>query len=193
MWLLKIFSNKTKSSVSFTEYSIMMKIPVKAVIDYNSKIFVTLSSVDRYISDVIILQLKEMWILLEELNDEHDVVVQDDEFSRSCWKCCWSSRLLICLKHLVSFAKRKALLQWIALGRSFMYIIINSKGPRILPWGTPDITGVEHVLLIDTNWLNNFKTITRYIKCRQFLEQVYMTYSIKSFIYVQINNVKLMA
>jgi len=44
------------------------------------------------------------------------------------------------LKHLVSSAKRESLLWEIALGMSFMYII-NSSGPRILPWGTPDSIG----------------------------------------------------
>jgi len=38
----------------------MMKIPVKAVIDYNSKIFVIVSSTSLVLYDAEILQLKEM-------------------------------------------------------------------------------------------------------------------------------------
>ena len=81
------------------------------------------------------------------------IVLQEDKLSKSCWSCCQSSGDFICLKHLVSSAKRRALLQWMESGRSFMYII-NSRGPRMLPWGTPDTAGskYEYVSLIDTNW-----------------------------------------
>jgi len=43
----------------------MVKIPVKTVIDYNSKIFVIVSSVCLMLYDVEILWLKEMGIQLE--------------------------------------------------------------------------------------------------------------------------------
>ena len=53
---------------------------------------------------------------------------------------------LICLKHLVSFASRKVLLKRTASGRSFMYMM-NNRGPKILPCGTPDSTGSRQELL----------------------------------------------
>ena len=36
----------------------------------------------------------------------------------------------------------RALFQWIALGRSFMYRL-NRRGFRILPWGIPDMRIVD--------------------------------------------------
>ena len=45
----------------------------------------------------------------------------------------------MCLKHLMSSAKSRALLSVIELDRSFINMIKRS-GLRILPWGTPDST-----------------------------------------------------
>ena len=63
-----------------------------------------------------------------------------------------SDDLIWCLKGLVSSASNRALLQQMASGRSFMYMI-NRRDPRILPWGTLDITRrrSEWKLLIDMN------------------------------------------
>ena len=44
------------------------------------------------------------------------------------------------LKHFASSAKRNKSDLDTQLGRSLMYTI-NRRGPRILPWGTPDKTG----------------------------------------------------
>ena len=54
--------------------------------------------------------------------------------------------------HLASSAKSSTLVDNSVEGRSFMKMR-NSTGPRMLPWGTPEITGrVEEVEWpIDTN------------------------------------------
>ena len=98
-------------------------------------------------------RLNGKWVLLEGLNDKWDVALQEAKLFRSFWRDCSSSDDLMCLKHLVSSAKSRALLQWIVSGRSFMYKM-NRRGPRMLPWGTPDITGRrwKWTLLMDTNW-----------------------------------------
>ena len=115
-----------------------------------------MSSVDGITSDVIGCRnclIKWYVDTLEGLKDKWDVTLQEAKSCKSVWRDCSSSCDLICLKHLVSSANSRALLQWITLGRSFMYKI-NRRGPRILPWGTPDTTGRrwEWELLIDTNW-----------------------------------------
>ena len=49
-------------------------------------------------------------------------------------------RFMIDLKHLVSSANERSFEYETAVGRSLVYTR-KSKGPRILPWGTPESTG----------------------------------------------------
>ena len=80
--------------------------------------------------DVEIFWLNDKWVLLEGLNDKWDEALQEAKLFRSFWRDCSSSDDLMCLKHLVSSAKSRALLQWIVSGRSFMYKM-NRRGPRM--------------------------------------------------------------
>ena len=114
----------------------------------------------------------------------------------SCWRRCSSSDDLICLKHLVSSANSRALLQWMASGRSFMYKI-NRRGPRILPW----YYGKEiRIRIVNRHKLKSVSHIlfkpkpknTRNIKCGQLLKQVRVTDCVKNPTYIQINGVQLM-
>ena len=46
----------------------------------------------------------------------------------------------IVMIHLVSSANRRGVDEWMEFGRSFIKMT-NKRGPRMLPWGTPDVTG----------------------------------------------------
>ena len=63
-----------------------------------------------------------------------------------------SDSVCIILKHLVSSANINILDELIAEGRSFIYTR-KSKGPSMLPCGTPDNTGrhLDKLLLIETH------------------------------------------
>ena len=58
----------------------------------------------------------------------------------------------MCLKHCVSSANRSDSLSVIAFGKLFMNMM-KRRGPKILPWGTPDSTDKtsEKQLFIETN------------------------------------------
>jgi len=58
----------------------------------------------------------------------------------------------MCLKHFVSSANRSDSLSVITFGKSFMNMM-KRRGPRILPWGTPDSTDKksEKQLFIEAN------------------------------------------
>ena len=58
----------------------------------------------------------------------------------------------MCLKRFVSSANRSDSLSVIAFGNLFMNMM-KRRGPRILPWGTPDSTDKtsEKQLFIETN------------------------------------------
>ena len=70
-------SYKTKGPVCLTKNGIMMNIPVEIVTYYNSKIFVTMGSVDGITSDVIWCEncLIEWYIGIEGLKDKWDVAL----------------------------------------------------------------------------------------------------------------------
>ena len=71
---------------------------------------------------------------------------------RSDWSWMESVVDWMDLEHLVSSAKRSILEEIEEAGRSLMKII-NNRGPRTLPWGTPEATGsrLERWPLTETN------------------------------------------
>ena len=65
------------------------------------------------------------------------------QFLMSLMSACNSleqSKPVIGLKSLVSSANTKTEERAIVYGRSLIYIM-KRRGPRMLPWGTPEITG----------------------------------------------------
>ena len=89
---------------------------------------------------------------MDELKCKSDDVLQLRRLSRSRCKSCWSGGVLICLIHFVSSTNRSNSLSVIAFGKSFMNMM-SRRGPRILPWGTPDSIDKksEKQLCIKTN------------------------------------------
>ena len=81
--------------------------------------------------------LKDRWQLLDELKSRLEIILQLERLFKSLCNNCWSVKVIMCLKHLVSSAKSRALLLSNALGKSFINMI-NKSGSRILPWGTTD-------------------------------------------------------
>jgi len=86
------------------------------------------------------------------------VKVHPRNWFTSCCSACWSRWFIIFLKHLVSSANVNNILRMFKWKMSLIYIR-NSGGPRMLPWGTLDVTGnsSDEWLFIDTNWNRLYK------------------------------------
>lgn len=71
---------------------------------------------------------------------EKQVPIHVERASKSDCSDWVSKRQLICLNNLVSSANSRTVEKEVEVGRSLIYVR-NSKGPRILPCGTPERTG----------------------------------------------------
>ena len=76
---------------------------------------------------------------MDELKSKLDDVLQLRRLLRSRCSSCWSGGVFMYLKHFVSSANRSDSLSVIAFDKLFMKMM-KRRGPRILPWGTPDST-----------------------------------------------------
>ena len=85
-----------------------------------------------------------MWMILHLLGLKSICQVcsrsprESRSWSRAC--SCWS---LILLYTTLTSAKSVTLECWTALGESLIYNIKERRGPRTVPWGTPDRTAAE--------------------------------------------------
>ena len=85
--------------------------------------------------------MDKRWSLVS-LNANSHFLLQEETPSRSDCSRRLSEGEDMRERQLVSSAKRNNLVKRLLDGRSLMYIR-NKRGPRMLPWGTPEITGRE--------------------------------------------------